>query len=310
VQAVNERSKAVETGLEKLLSAAQARRFREIMLQALTHAEDARLPLNSSTVLSPVSYAGVAAAVKLTDEQKQQLISLATPDRVRISPDRVLTRDQKTAIAKMLGEPFKGTFPNSLPIPPRPAPQRVTTPPLIRLSAVNSRSLVETLKLTPEQTKTVDVARAMYQTAVDGVNGVLLSQRRAAETASGNAVEGVLTADQDKRVKQLIVQLDAATSLATTLTTPEMAKTLELTSDQTEDVLAVADEVGKLRQWIVTEGVPDPEQKLAFHLRDVADNQMLATLTDVQKAKWKELTGEPWRDLQKKPPLPGRIARP
>jgi hypothetical protein len=54
----------------------------------------------------------------------------------------------------------------------------------------------------------------------------------------------------------------------------------------------------------VADGPQDEGQKIALRMRDAADDRMLAVLTDAQKAKWKELTGEPWVGLRKT--LPGR----
>ncbi len=119
-----ERSQAVETALGKLLTAGQAPRFRQLMLQRREQAPNSPSFSSAATIVSAVVYPGVAAAVKLSDEQKKKLIA-------GTAPAEVLTADQKALIATLLGEPFQGNFdlaPSSRPpANPRSAPNRVRT---------------------------------------------------------------------------------------------------------------------------------------------------------------------------------------
>ena len=80
---------------------------------------------------------------------------------------------------------------------------------------------------------------------------------------------------------------------------PGLAKTLTITEEQTAKLNALADDAMKLQDLLASQPLEDPERKLALKLRDAADERMHAVLTDSQKAKWKELTGEPWTELRK-----------
>jgi hypothetical protein len=298
-----ERSKAIESEIETLLSAEQARRFREIMLQVLKHTADIPPGLTSNirpmTISHPIRYPGVAEAVKLTDKQKQQLIS-------KESLDDVLTRDQRKAIAKMLGEPFKGSLreiqdPSLITQPLRPVTptRRVIPPPLITLSDAAGKKLDEVLKLTAEQSKTINKALGDFHSTLDPDSFPTASERRLAEEAFMKAVTGVLTADQEKRVAQLVIQLDAATSLSATFTTADMAKKLELTDQQIELLNDVEEDASRVQLLIRTEQIQAPQQQTALRIKGIADKEMFAVLTDSQRAKWKELTGEPCKEIVK-----------
>lgn len=97
-----ERSKFVEDSIRTILTPDQSARFRQIMLQSY---EPRTSPpaVPTTRVMSAAAYPGVAAELKLTDEQKQRLIAGE-------AAAQVLTPEQNAAIAKMLGEPFKGDF--------------------------------------------------------------------------------------------------------------------------------------------------------------------------------------------------------
>ena len=323
-----DRSKAIEDALGKVLTAAQAKRFREIMLQSreqVVNVPAGGFGVQSTVIASAAAYPGVADTIKLTDEQKKQLLD-------NTAPAAVLTADQKTAITKMLGEPFKGEFTIVRSGPTRPT--RPTLSPTLQLFTAFNRtpSVEQVLKLSPEQAKKIAAAREEYQTAnqatgfggfgggfgggptggAGGFPGGADSEATKALTAAIEKFEKVvaetLSADQKVRVAQLLVQSNAAGSLVATLTVPEMVKTLDLTADQTAKLTALGEDAVKLQDLRSQEGVSDPEGKLAYHLRDAADERMLAVLTADQKAKWKELTGAPWPGLTKTIPF-GRGGR-
>ncbi|MFO0868652.1 MAG: hypothetical protein U0935_06845 [Pirellulales bacterium] len=94
------RSAAISAALSKLLTAEQAARFRQLMLQALLAAE------RSSTgfgVYTAAGYPGVAEELKLTDEQRQRLIDGA-------KTEAVLTAEQAAQLQRLTGTPFTGSL--------------------------------------------------------------------------------------------------------------------------------------------------------------------------------------------------------
>lgn len=94
------RSAAISAALSKLLTAEQAARFRQIMLQALLAAE--RSPWRSA-VYPAAGYPGVAEELKLTDEQRQRLIDGA-------KTEAVLTAEQAAQLQRLTGTPFTGSL--------------------------------------------------------------------------------------------------------------------------------------------------------------------------------------------------------
>jgi hypothetical protein len=219
---------------------------------------------------------------------------------------------------EMVGEIFNG---NNNPDSFRSALPRIT--PTLRLFIALNPTFAEAIKLTPEQVQTITTARDAYLKAsqaaappgpgggpggAGGLTPEMIAARTAAVENLQQTINSVLTLQQTKRLPQLIIQSDAAASLVNTLTSPEIAKGLELTPEQTAKLIAVGEDAVKLQELRTRELQNDPEQKLGLRLRDLADERMLSVLTDAQKAKWKELTGEPWLGLRKT--IPTRFGGP
>ncbi|MFO0795854.1 MAG: hypothetical protein U0804_00100 [Gemmataceae bacterium] len=302
-----DRSAAVEAGLKKLLTADQAKRFREIMLQARERtAATARAGRGiSTTVPSAVAYPGVAEAIKLTAEQKKSLFD-------GNAPAQVLTAEQKAAITKMLGAPYT------------PAPVATALPRATQtLGILIGRDSVTTaaLGLTPEQTRAIQTAAEKYQKTVSEVRPpfgggggpapdfeAVTKTLTAAIEEFEQAATKVLTAEQKKRLPQVAHQVRAASNLELAITAEEVAKTLGLTAEQTARLAAIGDDAERLQALVTTHRADTADQPLGLRLRDVADERMMAVLTDAQRAKWREMTGEPVPGLRKT--LPGRFGSP
>jgi Spy/CpxP family protein refolding chaperone len=212
----------------------------------------------------------------------------------------------------MLGKEFKGEplvasrptgFPTPLP----------TISLLVRVLNANKAAAEETLKLTPEQAKKLNAAWDEYQKALQAIPqttgpGQAAERNRALagiRETFDKAVAGLLTAEQEKRLAQIGVQLSAASNLGTLLTSADTVKALELTAEQTKKITALGEDAVKFHTLMATESISDPELKLGYRLRDIADNRMLAVLTAAQKAKWKEMIGDEFPGLRKT--LPSRF---
>lgn len=308
-KALGERSAFVEAEVKKLLSAEQAKRFREIMLQAREPRQDSTGSPFSTAINSAAAYPGVAEAIKLTDDQKKKLLA-GTP------PAEVLTDEQKNAIAKMLGEPFKGDFnPLRSPAPPRDT-TRTALPRLTGRMALFGnpvRGLYEALELTPDQTMKISAAvEACRVAGVDSVSpgfGRVSARNEEAIKAQTAAIEqlektlrATLTADQTKRADQLALQSQAASNLAIALAQNEMAKLLGLSADQVAKLTALDQEHVRLQELLQQASADDRAQQIAYRLRDASDERMLAVLTADQKSKWNEQIGKPWEGIRKRVP--------
>ncbi|MBY0461266.1 MAG: hypothetical protein K2V38_28410, partial [Gemmataceae bacterium] len=149
-KAYTERSKAVAAGIAKVLDEDQAKRFRQIMLQTRE--------LAGQWVVSAVSYPGVAEAVKLTEENRNKMI-LGTASA------EVLTDEQKSAIKKMLGEPFKGTMPGGV---AKVGGGPLTLTPVVQVF-LNNTDRSDDLKLTDAQKEKLMNARRTFSLAVQEI---------------------------------------------------------------------------------------------------------------------------------------------
>ncbi len=105
------------------------------------------------------------------------------------------------------------------------------------------------------------------------------------------ALPGLLTADQSRRLKQLILQLQTPWSFSR----PEVVEALQLTSTQREAIRGVQDDLG-LAKWNCFQGDGDragARRKVAEMKRN-ASAQVLRSLTEEQQAAWRNLTGAPF----------------
>src|SRR6185295_13849738 len=148
------------------------------------------------------------------------------------------------------------------------------------------KSVQEDLKLSEEQTKKVTDLGAKQREAFRGLQGSSRDEWRkkfeesAKETQK--SVGEILTPDQAKRLKQIAIQFRGAGAVED----EEVGKALALTDDQKEKLKDLREEMLKSRQ----EGGGDrgaARKKIAEKFQGI--------LTDAQKSKWKELTGEEFK---------------
>jgi hypothetical protein len=96
---------------------------------------------------------------------------------------------------------------------------------------------------------------------------------------------------QRKRLDQITMQLTGLMQL----TRPEVARALELTEDQSRKVKEMQTEARKqLRELLDAKGGEGRKEKLA-KLREQTRKKVMALLTDKQRAKVRELVGEPFK---------------
>ncbi len=306
-----DRSAFVEKALADILDPGQRDRFRELMLQQT----ESRPSFPFSTTTGPVSYPGVAEAIKLTAEQKKKLLTggEAAAD--------VLTAEQQKAIKAMLGKPVDVAKVFIDPSSVRPTQISL----LPAYDTLLDTTLWGELKLTPEQiTKLAPAANEyLFSTAVNsggfGLNsggGNGFGAPPANDTAKlkatidtfTQAADAILTADQRKRLDQLSVQQRAATSLANVLAVPflmDVQKALAITPEQMQKINTLSANSQELANLIgigpggFGEGTTLTDA--LAKLRDRLDEKLMSELTPAQTAKWKELIGEPYAGFVKQP---------
>jgi hypothetical protein len=267
----------------EVLQAEQLRRLKQIVLQRLT-ADGGPLP---GTSLLP-EYPEVVAALKLTDEQKTKL-------RDGASLTDTLSTEQHRAWKDLLGEPFAG--------PARPPLAGALPFGDTLLGLTQDADVAADLKLTPEQSARLQEAADKHQEARAATRRLTGEERskkmQAADRAADAAVKGLLTEGQRRRAEQVRLRHieEGPVGLAGLLETAEVADALGLTrtqQDRLKEVVADADRVRELMGGAVLSGPAAPGGVWEKFAAQEAE-RLRAALTEGQRARLKELLGEPLR---------------
>jgi hypothetical protein len=115
-------------------------------------------------------------------------------------------------------------------------------------------------------------------------------KRQEQAAANEKALAEVLQPDQLKRLKQIALQQQGAIAVGR----PEVAEDLKLSSEQKDKIKAMQQDLqGKMRE-IMQSGNRDEARGKMAELRKSTNEKVVELLSDEQKSKWKELTGEPF----------------
>jgi serine/threonine protein kinase len=156
-------------------------------------------------------------------------------------------------------------------------------------------SVQEELKLSEEQTRQVARLAARRRAAFWNSPDQSLERWRAKFeelAAQEKAVLEGLSPEQARRLKQIAWQEGGASAFGD----PELLEALQLTEEQGERIRAIRDEARRAAWVFPRPGGPRPEDwKKAADSWRTARDQALAVLTADQEARWKELTGEPFK---------------
>lgn len=291
---VGAKSEYVGKTLAALLTPAQQRRFRQIMLQ-----ERERHPVGPATRLNApaaVAYPGVAEAVGLTEAQRASLFAGEFPLDV-------LTPRQLAAIRAMLGEPFRGPFGTASEFsrPQAPGPR----------GAVLMELPWSAAALNPAQATTVARALNAFQVAVTRPAAAPRSpfEKRPAAVPStpadvlDKALADAVTPEQARRLDQLAFQQAVGRDPRAVLTGFDAAR-LELTREQVEKLFEAEQEWRKVvRAVFAAQLTPDRRRDLFDRLRRRLGDHLLAVLTPGQRATWADLTGEPCPEVRRAMPM-------
>jgi hypothetical protein len=302
------RSVFMEKAVADVLTKEQQARFREINLQRL---EAPPLPgpgFGPPVQTTAASYPGVAEEVKLTAEQKKKLLD-------GTKPADVLTAEQKKAIAGMLGKPAKLDVvfaPPNFPGPGPGVPARALSSEaqlLLNTVAWDGVKLTrdQVSKLVPAANEYVLVAGPRFAGGPGG-GGFPPADPKELTTAIETfekAADAILTADQMKRLGQLAVQQTLTGGLDAALLAPRptaLTKALAPTDDQKTKITALRAHFGEISAALDRTNIEwEKELNARRQMRDRLDAAALAELTADQKAKLKELTGEPFTGFVKQP---------
>jgi hypothetical protein len=176
---------------------------------------------------------------------------------------------------------------------------------LLRIAEVQKE-----LKMTPEQVGKIDakqqeVRQAMQELRQGGGNQQQLSEEdRAKRTAKmqeiqTKAVKDILDEKQVKRFNELQLQQQGPLALAR----KDIADELKLTDEQKQKIVKIQTDMNEERraamQGVNFQEMSEEERaKMMTKMQDMqkaAGDKVVAVLTDEQKKKWKEMTGEPFK---------------
>jgi hypothetical protein len=167
-----------------------------------------------------------------------------------------------------------------------------------QLMLLGQKSVQEELKLTADQVGKVTALQQKQQGARQGLADLSQEERtkKMQELAKENdkAVADLLKPEQSKRLKQILLQQQGAIAF----NNPEVAQALNFTAEQKAKLKDIQDTASKERQALRGGGAGADRQAIAQKMADImkkTNTEAMALLTADQKAKWLELTGEPFK---------------
>ena len=164
---------------------------------------------------------------------------------------------------------------------------------------VQQKSVQDELKLSEEQTeKLKQVGTKLRESFGGGGGGGDREEARKkfeeARNAADKDIKEILTADQSKRLKEIVLQLAGPMALARS----DVAKEVGLSDDQQAKVKEIAEALAtEMRAQFQAGGGGNREEalkKVETLRKDIGD-KVLALLKDDQKKEWEKLVGEPFK---------------
>lgn len=160
---------------------------------------------------------------------------------------------------------------------------------------LGQKSVQDELKLAEDQTKKVtELAEKRRESFRDFRNLTPEERRKKFEERAKSAekeVGEILKPEQLQRLKQIALQRRDGLAFSD----PEVATALKLTDEQKEKIKTIREESGKSFRDLAQGGNREEARKKMDEMRKAHDEKLMGLLTDEQKAKWKELTGEPFK---------------
>jgi hypothetical protein len=161
---------------------------------------------------------------------------------------------------------------------------------------LGQESVQKELKLTPDQIEKTKAALDKQGQAFQELQG-LQGEERAKKfdemrKEADKTIAEILKPDQAKRLKQITLQQQGVRGA---VANPEIAKELAITEDQKGKIQEIQEETGKQMKELFQGGFSEENRKKMTEINKAANDKVMVLLTDDQKAKWKEITGEPFK---------------
>jgi hypothetical protein len=176
-----------------------------------------------------------------------------------------------------------------------PADSVVPDTTTVQLLLLRQKSVQEELKIAPAVAKKVveftNLESEAYKKALK--LGKEEKEKKIAELAKKNRtfLEDNLTAAQRTRLRQIALQVTGLQQL----TRPEVAKLLDLTKEQQTTFREMHTKARKEMEEILTSKDREDRNRKLAKLREEVDKKIKAALTEKQRAKARELVGEPFK---------------
>jgi Spy/CpxP family protein refolding chaperone len=174
------------------------------------------------------------------------------------------------------------------------------------LYLLGQKSVQEELKLSDEQVKKVTELQEKQREAFQGLRDLSPEERQTKmqeiAKAQNEALAKVLDAKQLKRAKQIALQQQVRFGLAFVLTNDELAKTLQITDEQKQKIQEIRRSAFEEMRDL---GRDEEGRKKREEIRNATNEKVNGVLTAEQKAKLKELQGEPFKGEIQFPPFGG-----
>jgi Spy/CpxP family protein refolding chaperone len=165
----------------------------------------------------------------------------------------------------------------------------------IQLLLLRQKSVQEDLKITPEVAQKIaeftTKESGEYQKALKLGEKERQEKIEELERANRKFLEDNLSAAQRKRLAQITLQVTGLQQL----TRPEAARALNLTEEQQNKFKEMQKEARKAFVELINSKDREGRNEKLAKLREEIDKKIEAVLTDEQKAKAKELIGEPFK---------------
>lgn len=193
-----------------------------------------------------------------------------------------------------------------------------------KLSALLEKDVQKELELSVDQLKRIRGLQSKQQKALQGMvpqnpldafkdpAATMKNMQAAADKMKemtkeiDNAIDGVLSEKQSKRLREIILQQQRGHALQD----PKVAQTLDLTKEQQSHLQEIAaagmkkmQDLGLETMGTLWKGGPNPvafqkaSEKVSKQMREIWDQtgeEILGILTTEQRSKWRELTGKPF----------------
>lgn len=156
---------------------------------------------------------------------------------------------------------------------------------------LGQESVQKELKLSDEQVKKIQELGTKQREAFQGLRDLSQEERRTKmqelTKANDKAIGEILKPDQLKRARQIALQRQGAAAVLN----EEVAKTLNITDDQKQKIREIQT---KSREELQGVGFDEDGRKKREEVRKQTNEKAMAVLTAEQKAKLKEMQGEPF----------------